>query len=134
MRPKPGREPAGFSTKLKLENYSWQPAKLWLIQELTSPYGFTWHRATGESCWLAMTEHLWDLTANDLARKVADKEVSSLEVVEAHLDRIEEVNGWLNAVTRVLAEEAKVAAKDADKAVAAGDELGPLHGLSLIHI
>ena len=76
-----------------------------------------------------MTEHLWDLTANHLARKVADKEVSSLEVVEAHLDRIEEVNGWLNAVTRVLAEESKVAAKDADKAVAAGDELGPLHGV-----
>ena len=78
---------------------------------------------------LTMTEHLWDLTANDLARKIADGEVSSLEVIDAHLDRIEEVNGWLNAVTRVLADEARAAAEDADKAVAAGDELGPLHGV-----
>jgi len=76
-----------------------------------------------------MTEHLWDLTANGLARKIADGEVSSLEVIDAHLGRIEEVNGWLNAVTRVLADEARAAAEDADKAVAAGDELGPLHGV-----
>ena len=60
---------------------------------------------------------------------IAAGDVSSLEVVNSHLDRIEEVNGWLNAVTRVLADEARVAAKDADKAVAAGDELGPLHGV-----
>ncbi len=78
---------------------------------------------------LTMTEHLWDLTANDLARKIADSEVSSLEVIDDHLSRIEEVNGWLNAVTRVLADEARVAAKEADKTVAAGDELGPLHGV-----
>jgi len=78
---------------------------------------------------LTMTKHLWDLTANDLARKIADSEVSSLEVIDDHLGRIEEVNGWLNAVTRVLAEEARVAAKEADKTVAAGDEIGPLHGV-----
>ena len=76
-----------------------------------------------------MTGEIWRNNATDLADMIAAGDVSSLEVVDSHLDRIEEVNGWLNAVTRVLADEARVAAKDADKAVAAGDELGPLHGV-----
>ena len=76
-----------------------------------------------------MTGEIWRNNATDLAGMIAAGDVSSLEVVDSHLDRIEEVNGWLNAVTRVLADEARVAAKDADKAVAAGDELGPLHGV-----
>ena len=76
-----------------------------------------------------MAEDLWKRTANDLAQMIAAGEVSSLEVVNAHLDRIGEVNGWLNAVTRVLANEARTAAIEADAAVAAGDELGPLHGV-----
>ena len=76
-----------------------------------------------------MAEDLWKWTANDLAQLIAAGEVSSLEVVDAHLDRIEEVNGWLNAVTRVLTDEARAAAIDADAAVAAGDGLGPLHGV-----
>ena len=76
-----------------------------------------------------MAEELWKRTANDLAQMIAGGEVSSLEVVAAHLDRIEEVNGWLNAITRVLADEARAAAIDADAAVAAGDGLGPLHGV-----
>ena len=76
-----------------------------------------------------MAEDLWKRTANDLAQLIAAGEVSSLEVVDAHLDRIEEVNGWLNAVTRVLTDEARAAAIDADAAVAAGDGLGPLHGV-----
>ena len=76
-----------------------------------------------------MVEDLWKRTANDLAQMIAAGEASSLEVVDAHLDRIGEVNGWLNAVTRILAEEARTAAIDADAAVAAGEELGPLHGV-----
>ena len=76
-----------------------------------------------------MTGEIWRNNATGLAGMIAAGDVSSLEVVDSHLDRIEEVNGWLNAVTRVLADEARVAAKDADKAVAAGDELGPLHGV-----
>ena len=76
-----------------------------------------------------MVGEIWRNDATDLAGMIAAGDVSSLEVVNSHLDRIEEVNGWLNAVTRVLADEARVAAKDADKAVAAGDELGPLHGV-----
>jgi amidase len=76
-----------------------------------------------------VTEEIWKHTANDLAQMIATGDVSSLEVVNGHLDRIEEVNGWLNAVTRVLDDEARVAAENADKAVVAGDELGPFHGV-----
>ena len=68
-----------------------------------------------------MTREVWEHTANELAQMIAAGDVSSLEVVDAHLDRIEEVNGWLNAVTRVLTDEARSAARIADNAVAAGD-------------
>ncbi len=76
-----------------------------------------------------MAEDLWKRTANDLAQMIAAGVVSSLEVVDSHLERIGEVNGWLNAITRVLAEEARAGAIKADAAVSAGDRVGPLHGV-----
>ena len=77
-----------------------------------------------------MAEDVWKWTANDLAQLIDAREVSSLEVADAHLDRIEEVNGWLNAVTRVLTDEARAAAIDADAAVAAGAVVSVL----LLHV
>ena len=67
--------------------------------------------------------------AGTLATMIARKEVSSLEVIDAHLARIEEVNPRLNAVTEVLADQARTAAREADRAVAAGEALGRLHGV-----
>jgi amidase len=75
-----------------------------------------------------MTE-LWQMGALELAAVIRAKEVSSREVLEAHLDRVDKVNGDLNAIVRVLADEARAAADAADAAVAAGAELGPLHGV-----
>ncbi len=72
---------------------------------------------------------LWQLGALELAEKIAGKEVSSREVLEAHLARVEQVNGDLNAVVRLLTDEARAAADDADAAVAAGAPLGRLHGV-----
>ncbi len=72
---------------------------------------------------------LWKLDAGTLAAMIAAKEVSSVEVVDAHLARIEATNPTVNAVTRVLADEARAGAAAADRAVAAGDRLGPLHGV-----
>jgi amidase len=77
-----------------------------------------------------MTE-LWQESAAGLAAMIASKEVSSVEVVEAHLARIDKVNPHLNAITRVLADDALAAAKAADAAVSAGAPLGPLHGVPL---
>lgn len=67
--------------------------------------------------------------AGDLARMIASAEVTSTEVVEAYLARIEEVNPDLNAVTVTLADEARAAAAAVDRAVAAGGSLGPLAGV-----
>jgi len=72
---------------------------------------------------------LWQLGALELAEKIRTKEVSSRDVLEAHLARVEDCNGALNAIVRVLADEARAAADAADAAVAAGDHLGRLHGV-----
>lgn len=76
-----------------------------------------------------MGNELWSKSALDLAADIADGTVSSREVVESHLARIEEVNGTINAVVRVLADEARAMADAADASRRAGGELGPLHGV-----
>src|SRR5690349_24033533 len=70
---------------------------------------------------------LWRKGAVELAGMIRDREVSSREVVQAHLDRIEAVNPALNAIVRLLPDQALAAADAADRAVADGTTLGPLH-------
>jgi len=70
-------------------------------------------------------------SATALAKAIRKKEVSSLEVINAHLDHIESVNSKLNAVVLVLHDSARSAARDADAAVARGDLLGPFHGVPM---
>jgi amidase len=72
---------------------------------------------------------LWRMSATELADMIRSRQVSSREVVDAHLGRIEAVNPVVNAVTVVLAERARDAADAADRAVAAGDDLPVLHGV-----
>ncbi|MBP7887693.1 MAG: hypothetical protein KAY11_15355 [Ilumatobacteraceae bacterium] len=76
-----------------------------------------------------MSNELWRKGALELAGMIARKEVSSRDVVAAHLARIDEVNPWLNAVVRRWDDASLAAADAADKAVAAGDSLGVLHGV-----
>jgi amidase len=76
-----------------------------------------------------MADELWRKGALELAGLIARKEVSSREVVEAHLARIDEVNPKLNAVVRRLDDTALAAADAADAAVASGAALGVLHGV-----
>ena len=75
-----------------------------------------------------VTQLIWQ-SATELARRIAAREVSSLEVVNAHIDRIEAVNARLNAVVIPLFDEARTAATKADEALARGDAIGPLHGV-----
>ncbi|MFK7730311.1 MAG: amidase [Pseudomonadales bacterium] len=70
-------------------------------------------------------------TAVELARGIASKTFSAKEVCDAHLQRIAEVNPDLNAVVLVLEEMAHAAATDVDRAVAAGEPLGPLAGVPI---
>ena len=76
-----------------------------------------------------MHDALWKLPALDIARHVAAREVSCVEVIEAHLKRIEEVNPSLNAIVHVLHDEARAAARAADAKAASGEPLPPLHGV-----
>jgi amidase len=74
-------------------------------------------------------DELWRESAVELAAMIRDREVSSREVIQAHLDRIEAVNPHLNAIVRLLPEQALAAADAADRAVSDGTRLGPLHGV-----
>jgi aspartyl-tRNA(Asn)/glutamyl-tRNA(Gln) amidotransferase subunit A len=67
--------------------------------------------------------------ATALAVLIRTRQLSSREVVQAHLDRIDAVNPPINAVVTLMANEALKAADAADKAVADGAPLGPLHGV-----
>jgi amidase len=78
---------------------------------------------------VATATELWRLGATELAGLIRSRQASCREVVEAHLRRIEAVNPAVNAVTVVLAERALEAATAADRAVAAGGDLPPLHGV-----
>ena len=71
--------------------------------------------------------HYQDATA--LAALIRTKKLSSREVVQVHLDRINAVNPQINAVVTLMAEDALKGADLADKAVADGAALGPLHGV-----
>jgi aspartyl-tRNA(Asn)/glutamyl-tRNA(Gln) amidotransferase subunit A len=75
-----------------------------------------------------MTKEIIFSDATKLAELIRTKEVSPVEVVQAHLDRIAAVNPKINAIV-TLADGALKAARKAEAAVLAGDELGPLHGV-----
>jgi aspartyl-tRNA(Asn)/glutamyl-tRNA(Gln) amidotransferase subunit A len=68
-------------------------------------------------------------TAVDLARRIASREVSAVEVVRAHLDHISALDGRLNAFITVCEDDALEGARAAERSVLAGETLGPLHGV-----
>lgn len=73
------------------------------------------------------------LTATELAHLMRTEVVSCREVMEAHLARIEQVNPKVNAIVTLLPERALDHARQADEALARGEEVGPLHGLPIAH-
>ena len=70
-------------------------------------------------------------SATTLAHAIKDKEASSVEVVDAHLERIKEVNPKLNAVVQLAEERARSEAREADAALAKGQSKGALHGVPI---
>src|ERR1700681_2250043 len=71
--------------------------------------------------------------ATELAGRIARRELSAREVMEAHLARVERENPVLNAIVTLHADEALAAAGRADEAQQRGAALGPLHGLTVAH-
>lgn len=78
-----------------------------------------------------MTLH-W-MTATELVEQLRTKQLSAREVLDAHLTRIGEVNGGLNAIITLVADRAIAAATAADETIARGEAVGPLHGLPVVH-
>ena len=75
-----------------------------------------------------MTE-LWQWSATDLAAAIRAGEISSRELIDDVLDRIDEVNPALNALVAVDHDGARSAADEADRLIGSGAEVGPLHGV-----
>ena len=71
------------------------------------------------------------LTAMEIREKIANKEISAQEVIKAHLDRIKELDGDLNAFITITEEEAFEAAKRVDQKVKNGEKLGKLAGIPI---
>ena len=76
-----------------------------------------------------MSDNLATASAEVLAAAIRAKEVSSRELLELFLRRIEDLGGPINAVVTIDAERARNEAAAADAATAAGQARGPLHGL-----
>ncbi|HEY0499219.1 MAG TPA: Asp-tRNA(Asn)/Glu-tRNA(Gln) amidotransferase subunit GatA [Kutzneria sp.] len=71
------------------------------------------------------------LSAADLADKIHKREVSAVEVTQAHLDRIDAVDGAVHAFLHVNSEGALAAAAKVDAQIAVGEVASPLAGVPL---
>ena len=69
------------------------------------------------------------MSAGDLSRLVSKKEVSPVEIVDAHLSRIQATEPVLNSFITLLAEEARGSARQAEREIQVGKYRGPLHGI-----
>jgi fatty acid amide hydrolase len=76
-------------------------------------------------------EALIQMSAGEMAAAIARGEVSATEAVEAHIARIEQVNGALNAVVVKRYDEARAEAKAAAEKRTRGEPLGQLHGVPI---
>jgi Asp-tRNA(Asn)/Glu-tRNA(Gln) amidotransferase A subunit family amidase len=67
--------------------------------------------------------------ATELARMLRDRELSAVELLDLHVARIAERNEWLGAIVLPRLEEAREEAVGAERRLASGAAVGPLHGV-----
>ncbi len=90
----------------------------------------TTHQATRtEEKPAAGSDELAYMSAADLARRIRNRDLSPVEVVDAFIKRIEARNPSLNALVFLGTDDARSRAREAEKAVMSGERLGPLHGV-----
>lgn len=70
-------------------------------------------------------------SAVELRRRIGTKEISPVELLEACIERIEQLNPGVNAICATAYERARREAKEAEAAALRGESLGPLHGLPI---
>lgn len=76
-----------------------------------------------------MTRDLVFESATAVADRIARGDLSPVDLVDAYLDRIEDRTNDVNAYVTVLDDHARDAARNAERAVESGTDLGPLHGV-----
>ncbi|MDB5085963.1 MAG: Asp-tRNA(Asn)/Glu-tRNA(Gln) amidotransferase GatCAB subunit [Bacilli bacterium] len=76
-----------------------------------------------------MNKQLADMSIQELAPKIENKEISPVELVEACLQRIEETEGDLNAYISILGDQAREQARQSETEIVNGFYRGTLHGI-----
>ena len=79
---------------------------------------------------LPAVSELHDLSLVEQAAAVRSRQVSPVDLVEHYLQRVDRLNGDVGAFVFVAADQARTAAKDAERAVLDGTALPPLHGVA----
>jgi amidase len=79
-----------------------------------------------------MASELNRKSAVEQARLIREKQVTPLEILDAHLGAIARINPQLNAIVTLAADEARTQAEAAGEAVMRGEKLGALHGLPVV--
>jgi amidase/aspartyl-tRNA(Asn)/glutamyl-tRNA(Gln) amidotransferase subunit A len=77
----------------------------------------------------ALSDELAYISAHELAARIRHRELSPIEVVNAFIHRVEARNPSLNALVYVDFEGARARARVAERALMAGEQVGPLHGV-----
>ena len=81
----------------------------------------------------AVAEQVCLMSARGQLALLLARELSARELLDAHLERIQRLNPRLNAIVTLAEARAVELAERADRALAAGAPLGPLHGLPVVH-
>ena len=71
------------------------------------------------------------LSAVEMARRICEKQISPVELAEAHLDKIQRLNPKLNAYVHIDPERVRSEAHSAEVSLANNATLGPLHGVPI---
>src|ERR1700694_6322952 len=94
-------------------------------------HGTFFERLTSEARSDPFMDELTFLSAVTMAEQVRKNKISPVELVEAHLTKIECLNPKLNAYVHVDANRARGTARDAAAAVVSRKALAPLHGVAI---
>ena len=71
------------------------------------------------------------LTIEEFGRRLRAREMTSEEMTEQCLQRIDADNARLNAFILVMADQARRQARETDREIASGHDRGPLHGVPI---
>ncbi|HEX7180809.1 MAG TPA: Asp-tRNA(Asn)/Glu-tRNA(Gln) amidotransferase subunit GatA [Thermoanaerobaculia bacterium] len=74
---------------------------------------------------------IWELSVEEVARRVRSRELSAVAVTEAALARTARVEPLISAYLEVFESQARERAADLDRRIAAGEDLGPLAGVPI---